>query len=481
MADAPSQAVLRRLPKMDALLRLPAVETLSEAHGRERVTVVLREMVEELRSEIVAGGAPGERLARWTEAVGETLRRRLESDLQSLLLPVINATGVLVHTNLGRSPLSSAAIERMVSVAGGYSTLEYDLEKGLRGSRSVHAQRLLGRIFPGAACHVVNNNAAAVLLALNTLAEGKEVVVSRGELVEIGGSFRIPDVMRKGQAILREVGTTNRTRISDYEEAIGPSTGLLLKVHTSNYRIVGFTTQVALADLAALGKRRGLPVMVDQGSGNLMDLAGKGIDEEPPVQRLLSEGADIVTFSGDKLLGGPQAGILVGRPDLIERVRGNPLSRALRVGKITYAALEATLAAHLAGRAGGELPVLRMMEEKAESVERRARRCAEAVERRTGGAVRAEVAPGASLVGGGAAPTAEIPTSLLVVRCGDRSPDALEEALRRGHPPVIARIESDRLVLDLRTVPEEREEDLVLAVAALKEPRKPRPPAGRPR
>ena len=467
MADAPSQAVLRRLPKIDVLLRLPSVEALSEAHGRERVTVVLREMVEELRSEIVAGGAPGERLERWTQEVGETLRRRLESDLQSLLLPVINATGVLVHTNLGRSPLSAAAISGMVSVAEGYSTLEYDLEKGRRGSRSVHAQRLLGRIFPGAASLVVNNNAAAVLLALNTLAEGKEVVVSRGELVEIGGSFRIPDVMRKGQAILREVGTTNRTRISDYEEAIGPSTGLLLKVHTSNYRIVGFTTQVTLTDLAALGKRCGLPVMVDQGSGNLMDLAGKGIDEEPSVQHLLSDGADIVTFSGDKLLGGPQAGILVGRPDLIERVRKNPLSRALRVDKITYAALEATLAAHLAGRAARELPVLRMMEETAESVERRARRCAEAVEHRTGGAVGAEVVPGASLVGGGAAPTAEIPTSLLVVRCGDRSPDALEEALRRGHPPVIARIESDRLVLDLRTVPEDQEEALVRAIAVL--------------
>ncbi len=481
MANTPSRADLRRLPKIDALLRLPAVEALSEAHGRERVAVLLREMVEELRSEIVAGHASGDRVGRWTEEVGEILRRRLESELRSLLVPVLNATGVLVHTNLGRSPLSPAAIERMVSVAGGYSTLEYDLEKGRRGSRSVHARRLLGRIFPGADCHVVNNNAAAVLLALNTLAEGKEVVVSRGELVEIGGSFRIPDVMRKGQAVLREVGTTNRTRISDYEEAIGPSTGLLLKVHTSNYRIVGFTTQVALAELAALGKRRALPVMVDEGSGSLTDLAGKGMDEEPSVQRLLADGADIVTFSGDKLLGGPQAGILVGRPDLIERIRKNPLSRALRAGKITFAALEATLAAHLAGRAAKELPVLRMLEETAESVERRARRCAGAVEDRTGGAVRAEVVPGASLVGGGAAPTARIPTSLLVVRSGDRSPGDLEDALRRGDPPVIARIESDRLVLDLRTVPEDREEALVRAIAALREPRKPRPPEGRPR
>jgi L-seryl-tRNA(Ser) seleniumtransferase len=430
-------------------------------------------MVEELRGEILSGAAPRDRLEQWTEEIGEELRRRLESDLRSLLIPVINATGVLVHTNLGRSPLSAAALSRMISVARGYSTLEYDLEKGRRGSRSVHAQRLLERIFPGAASHVVNNNAAAVLLALNTLAEGKEVIVSRGELVEIGGSFRIPDVMRKGQAILREVGTTNRTRISDYEEAVGPSTGLLLKVHTSNYRIVGFTSEATLSDLAALGKRRGLPVMVDQGSGNLMDLAGTGKGEEPSERRLLSEGADVVTFSGDKVLGGPQAGILVGRPDLIERIRKNPLSRALRVDKITYAALEATLAAHLSGRADRDLPVLRMMEETAESVAGRARRCGEEIERRTAGAVRCEVVPGASVVGGGAAPAAEIPTSLLVVRCGTRSPDSLEKVLRLGHPPVIARIESDRLVLDLRTVPEDQEEDLVRAVASLA----PAPPA----
>ncbi len=467
MAGHPDQALLRLLPKIDLLLRLPAVESLARFHGRERVTSALREMVEELRGELAAGGASKDRIARWMEEAGEILRLRLEAELESLLLPVINATGVLIHTNLGRAPLSPAAVERIVSVAGEYSTLEYDRERGERGSRSLHAARLLERLFPGSAAHVVNNNAAAVLLGLNTLAEGKEVVVSRGELVEIGGSFRIPDVMRKGQAILREVGTTNRTRISDYERAIGPSTALLLKVHTSNYRIVGFTADVSLADLAALGRKTGLPVMVDQGSGNLLDLTGKGIDREPAVARLLSEGADLVTFSGDKLLGGPQAGILVGRPDLIERIRENPLSRALRADKLTYAALEATLAAYVTGKAAREVPVLRMMEEPAASVEVRARRCARALEDLSGGAVRAEVIPGASVVGGGAAPTAEIPTALLAVRCEGRSPDAMEKALRLGRPPVIARIESDRLVLDLRTVPEEREQDLVRAVAAL--------------
>ncbi|HEV8335332.1 MAG TPA: L-seryl-tRNA(Sec) selenium transferase [Candidatus Polarisedimenticolia bacterium] len=462
-----SSHLLRQLPKIDLLLRLPAVGALADEHGRERVTAVLREMVEELRAEIGAGKAPEDRIGRWTGEVGEALRRRLESDLESLLIPVINATGVLIHTNLGRSPLSAEAVRRIHSVTAGYSTLEYDLARGERGSRSVHAQRLLGRLFPGASSAVVNNNAAAVLLALNTLAEGKEVIVSRGELVEIGGSFRIPDVMRKSQAVLREVGTTNRTRIADYEEAVGAATGLLLKVHTSNYRIVGFTARPTLAELAELGRRRGLPVMVDQGSGCLSDLASFGIEDEPSVARLLADGADLVTFSGDKLLGGPQAGILVGRRDLLERIARNPLSRALRPDKITLAALEATLASHLRGRASRDLPLLRMLEESEDSVGRRAQRCADAIEQRSGGAIRAEVVPGASVMGGGAAPGTKIPTRLLALSAESRSSDALEQGLRRGRPAVIGRIESDRLVLDLRTVPEDREAELVEAVAAL--------------
>src|SRR2546425_8930390 len=332
MAPPSRRLLLRNLPKIDALQRLPGVEALSTAHGPERVTETLRILVEELRQELAGGKADQERMDIWMEQLAESVETRLQEDLHTLLQPVINATGVLVHTNLGRVPLAARAIERMREVAGVYSTLEYDLEKGCRGSRSVHAQRLLSRLFPGGVeAHVVNNNAAAVLLALNTLAEGKEVVVSRGELVEIGGSFRIPDVMRKGQAILREVGSTNRTRLSDYEEAIGPQTALLLKVHTSNYRIVGFTAQVPLPELVRLGKRRGLPVMLDQGSGNLLDLAPRGVKDESPAQSLLAQGADLVTFSGDKLLGGPQAGILAGRSDLIERIRKNPLSRALRV------------------------------------------------------------------------------------------------------------------------------------------------------
>jgi len=458
---------LKELPKIDVLLRLPSVETLTEVHGRSRVALALREMVDELRAQLRENPQAVQELEKWRAGLTESLRVRLESDLESALLPVVNATGVLVHTNLGRAPLSDEAIRRMAEMAATYTSLEYDLAAGRRGSRSLHAQRLLARLFPGAAAHVVNNNAAAVLLALNTLAEGKEVLVSRGELVEIGGSFRIPDVMRKGQAVLREVGTTNRTRLSDYEEAITPATALLLKVHTSNYRIIGFTMQASLSDLVMLGKRRGLPVMVDQGSGNLRDLSRKGIDGEPSVQDLLAHGADLVTFSGDKLLGGPQAGILVGRPDLVDRIRRNPLSRALRVDKITYAALEATLSSYLTGRAATEIPVLRMLEETTDSIGRRARRCATALESAAPGSFRLEVIPGASLVGGGAAPMAEIPTSLLAVALEGMSTQEMERALRRARPPVIARIQDERLVLDLRTVSEDLESALVAALAGI--------------
>ena len=467
MPDRSAPSPLSRLPKIDTLLALPAVAGLLPAHGRERVAGQLRAMVDHLRRELQAGRVDEPGLAAWRERLPGALRERLESELSSSLVPVINATGVLVHTNLGRSPLSGEAVRRIAAVASGYATLEYNRAEGMRGSRSVHAQRLLARLFPDHAAHVVNNNAAAVLLALNTLAEGKEVIVSRGELVEIGGSFRIPDVMRKSQALLREVGTTNRTRIADYEGAIGTATGLLLRVHTSNYRIIGFTAQATLPELVELGRRRGLPVMVDQGSGTLSSLEAAGVGDEPTVGSLLEQGADLVTFSGDKLLGGPQAGILVGREELIERIRRNPLSRALRVDKMTYAALEATLAAHVTGTAGTELPVLRMLGEPEASVAARARRLAAALAAQTGGGVEAEVGPGVSVVGGGSAPTTEIPTALVAVRCGDLSADALEARLRGGVPPVIARIESDRLVLDLRTVAPEEEADLLRALAAL--------------
>jgi len=462
---SPAASDLRRLPKIDLLLREPGVDALAAFHGRERVLGHLRDMVADLRARLKENDLPQGMLSDWVKALPGRLAEKLQGDLESSLRPVINATGVLVHTNLGRSPLSDDAIARIAKVAGSYVTLEYDLTKGSRGSRSVHAQRLFGLLFPGRAAHVVNNNAAAVLLALNTLAEGREVIVSRGELVEIGGSFRIPDVMRKSQAVLREVGTTNRTRLADYEEAIGPRTALLLKVHTSNYRIVGFTEQAAPEELFDLGRRAQIPVMVDQGSGNLLEAPG-GILHETPIQAMLPS-ADLVTFSGDKLMGGPQSGILVGRPDLIEKIRKNPLSRALRADKLTYAALEATLEAYACGRAGEVLPVLRMLDESAESVEERARRCAKRIEALSGGRMRAEIVPGSSVVGGGAAPLESIPTRLLAIACEGKTASSLEAGLRAGAQPVIARIEEGRLVLDLRTVRAEQEEDLAGALAGL--------------
>ena len=457
---------LKDVPKVDLLLRHPEVEAASALHGRERVTAAVRTLVEELRQALAGGTLDADR-EEWLKGLPDRLRRKLDSDLESSLRGVINATGVIVHTNLGRSPLSAAALARIAAVGGEYSTLEYDLEKGSRGSRSVHAQRLLSSLFPGHRAHVVNNNAAAVLLALNTLAEDKEVIVSRGELVEIGGSFRIPDVMRKGQAVLKEVGTTNRTRIEDYEKAIGPRTGLLLRVHTSNYRIVGFTHQASLKELVALGSARGIPVMVDQGGGNLLDVSEAGIGGEPAVSRLLDEGADLVSFSADKLLGGPQAGILIGREEVIRRLRENPLSRALRVDKLTYAALEATLQAYVTGRAWSEIPVLRMIGETPSRLQERGAALASRIARESSGAVGARPLSGSSVVGGGAAPLEELATWLLAISCAGRSAAELERLLRAGEPPVVARIQDDELVLDLRTVFVEQEDALARAVAAL--------------
>jgi L-seryl-tRNA(Ser) seleniumtransferase len=319
---------------------------------------------------------------------------------------------------------------------------------------------------------VVNNNAAAVLLALNTVAEGREVIVSRGELVEIGGSFRIPDIMRKSGAILREVGTTNKTRLADYERAIGPQTALLLKVHPSNYRIVGFTAQVSLREVASLGRRRRIPVLMDQGSGNLLDLGRYGVRDEPGVGDALSAGADLVCCSGDKLLGGPQAGLLIGRPGLIKRTRENPLSRALRVDKITYAALEAALLEYLRGSAVDDLPVMRMIALTPEAIAQRAERLARAVSSGAAGHLDIEVVSGGSLLGGGSAPEETLPTALLALRSRQLSARVIEERLRGGSTPIIARIEGKRVLLDLRTVPEEADGMVAQALLGLLGPAK---------
>jgi len=382
------------------------------------------------------------------------------------LRPVINATGVVLHTNLGRAPLSALALERLAQVGGQYSNLELDLASKERGSRYSHVEALLRRLTGAEDALVVNNNAAAVLLALETLAHGREVVVSRGELIEIGGEFRIPDIMRRSGAVLREVGTTNRTHLRDYVEAIGPATALLLKVHTSNYRVVGFTAEVASRELVALGRERGIPVMEDLGSGSLVDLRPYGFPHEPTVQEVVGAGVDLVSFSADKLLGGPQAGIVVGRGDLVGRLERNPLNRALRIDKLTLAGLEATLYAYDAGRALAAVPTLRLLTEPLVSVRRRAHRVLRALAPEVRERLRAAVVEERAQVGGGALPTVELPTAAIALDPGPEAARALDQALRRGNPPVVGRTVDDRLLLDCRTVLPAQVKALAAAVNA---------------
>jgi len=368
------------------------------------------------------------------------------------LASVINATGVVLHTNLGRALLSSLAQARLNEVAAAYSNLEMDLARKERGSRYAHVDGLLQRLSGAEAALVVNNCAAAVLLALETLARGQEVIVSRGELIEIGGEFRIPDIMRRSGAVLREVGTTNRTHLKDYASAIGPETGLILKVHTSNYRVVGFTAAVSSRELAELGQARGVPVMEDLGSGCFVDLTRYGFPYEPTVPEVVASGVDLVSFSGDKLLGGPQAGILVGRGALVERLAQNPLNRALRIDKFTVAALEATLYAYEAGTALETIPTLRMLTEPAASVRRRARRILGRLPAAAQRDLGAQVIESRSQVGGGALPTVELPTAAIALGTPERPAERLDEALRAGRPAVLGRLLDDHLLLDCRTV-----------------------------
>ena len=445
----------RDIPSVDELLNRPSLAALVVEAGRPYVAERIREVLEEARRQL--RDAQDNPLADLEQRIA----RRVQEGLAPSLRPVINATGVILHTNLGRAPLSAEAAERVREAAASYTNLEYDLEAGRRGRRDVHAARLLGQLL-GAPAMVVNNNAAAVLLALNTLAEGGEVVVSRGELIEIGGSFRIPEIMRKSGATLREVGATNRTRIADYEAAIGPNTRLLLRVHPSNYRIVGFTERPELAQMVAAARRAGVPLLEDLGSGCMFDLRPCGIADEPQARLSLEAGVDLVCFSGDKLLGGPQAGILAGRQDLVEKLRRNPLFRALRVDKMTYAALEPTLAAYLRGHLD-DLPVARMIRMPAEEIESRARAfvaqwhspgsvppCGIPVA--PGAGLQLEIVAGESVIGGGSTPGQALKTTLLALRHASLTAAQLEERLRAATPPVIARVETDRVLLDLRTV-----------------------------
>jgi L-seryl-tRNA(Ser) seleniumtransferase len=455
---------LRDIPSIDQLRQRPAVRALEQRFGAAATVDALRAAAAAVR-QTIASPTPADPLSSGGADLAARIERDAAAELDRMfhtsLRPAINATGVIVHTNLGRAPLAAAAIHRVAEISRGYSSLEYDLARGARGRRDVHAESLLRRFTGAEAAVVVNNNAAATLLVLAALAAGREVVVSRGELVEIGGGFRVPDVMAQSGAILREVGTTNKTRAADYAAAISEKTALILRVHPSNFRIQGFTERPTLEELVTVGKKCNIAVADDLGSGNLgSDPESIGVrprhqmspdlGDEPAVGATIAAGVDVCCFSGDKLLGGPQAGIIVGRAALVDRVRRHPLMRALRVDKMTYAALEATLAEYAAGRASETVPVRRMLALTVDAIRPRA----DAFARRLNAAAgwRADLLEGVSAVGGGSAPGVELPTVLVAVAKGGSTPQALEEWLRTRTPPIIARIEDDRVLLDLRTV-----------------------------
>jgi L-seryl-tRNA(Ser) seleniumtransferase len=445
--------LLRLLPAVDRVIDLAQTESGFERVPPSVVVGSIRTVIEAQRRRIRErnGTLADAELsdAAIMDRVKETVRLAMRPNLRR----VVNATGVVVHTNLGRSLLAREAIENIVTVAAGYSNLEYDLAQGKRGSRYAAVQDLLCEITGAEAAMVVNNNAGAVLLSLESLARDRQVIVSRGELVEIGGSFRIPDVMAKSNAVLREVGTTNRTHFRDYESAITAETGLLLKVHCSNYSIVGFTRQVSLKELVGLGAAHSLPVMEDLGSGTFIDFSRYGLLKEPTVQESVASGADVVTFSGDKLLGGPQAGIIVGKQTFIERIRQNPITRALRIDKLTLAALESTLRLYRdEERAVAEIPTLRMLTETETAIAARAAVLARALAGLADARLAVDLVRLPSKAGGGALPLLELPSRGLRIRVDGLSANALELRLRGGDPPVIGRIEDDAFVMDVRTL-----------------------------
>jgi L-seryl-tRNA(Ser) seleniumtransferase len=479
----------RLIPSVDTLIQRPEITDLERRYGRQAVLWALRDAAAELRARLTSGAdaqpGPADRLPSSVEDAAREVtgqaRLRLAGRFTPSLRRVLNATGVVVHTNLGRAPLSDDAAARVARLATGYSNLEYDLAAGTRGRRDRHAEALLQRLTGAEAAVVVNNNAAATLLLLAALGHGREVLISRGELVEIGGGFRVPEIMAQSGAVLREVGTTNRTRAADYAAAIGERTALILRVHPSNFRIDGFTERPALEELVALGRRFDVAVAEDQGSGQLagLDQAAPGpavdtgsagvassdaaafLPREPTVAEIVAAGVDVVCFSGDKLLGGPQAGILAGRLAAIDRIRTHPLMRALRVDKLTYAALEATLLAHASGRAREQVPVWRMLSLSREAIGSRAAAVADRLGDRPG--LSTELVAGSSTIGGGSAPGSRLPTTLLLVRVEGLTASGLETRLRAADTPLVARIENERVVLDLRTV-DPRDDDEVVAV-----------------
>jgi L-seryl-tRNA(Ser) seleniumtransferase len=460
-------AILRQIPSVDEILMSVRTQDLLQRQPRWAVVEAVREILAECRKRALADDRTPDVLNGLVDAeaiqtaVAEVTGRKARSSLR----PVINASGVVLHTNLGRAPLAASALAAIEAAARGYSNLEMDLATGNRGSRQVHVERLLCALTGAEAAFVVNNNAAAVFLGVNTLAQDREVIISRGELVEIGDSFRIPDVMTRAGGRLREVGTTNRTHLADYERAIGTETALILKVHRSNFQVLGFTADVDAATLVSLGRQRGLPVMEDLGSGALLDLSSFGLRREPLAADAIRAGVDVVCFSGDKLLGGPQAGILVGRREILARLRRNPLARTVRIDKLCLAGLEATLRlARDPDRAKRETPILRMLGLSAEAIGTRAEVMAASLRSAVPG-IRCQVEDGMSEVGGGALPLQSVPTRVLAVQPERGNAGGAEARLRNGDPPVLVRVQEDRIVLDLRTVTPDEEPELLAALA----------------
>lgn len=441
--------LLRAIPGVDELLKDPYLGAPLIEHGASIVTEAVRSALDDLRTGVLGGAV--------TEVTGGLIRAMVDDNIASLTRPslrkVINATGTIIHTNIGRAILSTEAAEAVRSSALCNTNLEFDLATGERGERDVHVEELIKRLTGAEAATVVNNNAAAVLLTLNTLAEGREVIISRGELIEIGGSFRLPEIIKKSGCVMREVGTTNRTHPADYLSAITPDTALIFKAHTSNYRVVGFTAGVSLGELAVIGKKHSVPVVEDLGSGSLIDLASYGLPDEPTAGESIRAGADIITFSGDKLLGGPQAGIIAGKKVLIDLIRRNPLKRAVRADKLTLAGLVATLRLYLdPARLASKLPTLRYMTRGLGEIEAVALRAAELLRAFLGEGFTVSVESGESVVGAGAMPGRHIPTKVVSVSHVAYGPDKIAARFLSAKTPILGRINRDRFILDMRTI-----------------------------
>ena len=454
------QKLLTTLPSVDEILRSNQGVQWLNVYPRRYVIQAIREVIDSRRKEILKGFI--------SDISEESMMAEIENTMEKLssysLRPLINATGIVIHTNLGRSILSEKSLENIEKVSGSFSNLEYDLKAGKRGKRYTHVIRVLKEVTGAEDALIVNNNAAAVFLCLNTLSKGKEAIVSRGELVEIGGSFRMPEVMSASSAILREVGTTNKTHLHDYERAINDNTALIVKVHKSNFRVSGFVDEVSVEDLVSLGRRYQIPVMFDLGSGCLIDLKPFGIHDEPVVRDIVNTGIDITTFSGDKLLGGPQGGIIVGRKEYIEKIHKNPLTRAMRIDKLTLAGFEATLMEYIdEEKAIENIPTLRMLLQKPEVIKERAKRIAKRLKKEIKD-VQITVMADTSRAGGGSLPELDFPTYVVTIRSDNVSVNEFEERLRNGNPPIISRIKEGSMIIDARTIRTQDLDDLVKGI-----------------